>query len=665
MYLVDLQSSGRAQRALSASCPSSWLRVLLSGLLLVVALLSSTALPLSAAADFPPITDEQRAMTAVPFDAKADAVILFKIGEFHMQDFGKGMSDSRYEVQVRLKILTEEGKDYAEIALPHSNARRLVELEGRTVLPDGRELPLDATFRQRASENDPYFLTVGAFDGVEVGAILDYRYVLRYDSIFRLDPWYFQDRIPTQYSEIRYIVPSHIGFKPWARESIQGRLKYAVEQQVNQRRAAVASMSNMPSVPSEPLGYPFRDLSAAFLVLPTQYVDNGVPFDLMTSWEQVCELTRDYYDDMWKDRGSAKRKARDLVANLDTPRAKAEAVYRFVRDEIRFENLADPEAQVDDILAAGHGNSYDQTILLWAMLDAVDVEASLVWASYRNSGHPDMETPNPSWLEGRVVRVTLPDGEYFLDPIDRGLAFGQLQPTMEGMPALVYDTKDPEVIELPEQGAQTNRRHARLTLQLDAEGRVTGNGVVEFTGQHAWRHLFGGTSSEIQEHWDEWLHEAFEDYQVTAIEVDEQVDGQRVEVRFELAQLEEVVLGDEASLSLSRPLGPVEQPFKLEPANRRTPVQFTFADRDLIEVTMSWPDGWELDLTPPDHEFRNAAGEVNTKLSVDAAGRRLSFQRRFDLHRREFHGRDGYTAVRDLFGQMEEQDAKALVLVAQ
>lgn len=664
MYEFDLQHCNFPARALSSRCSARLPGALVVSLLLVVALLSALAAPLSAA-DFPPITDEQRALTAVPYDSKADAVILFKVGEFHMQDFGKGMSDSRYEVQVRLKILTEEGKDYAEIALPHSNARRLVELEGRTVLPDGRELSLDATFQQRASENDPYFLTVGAFDGVEVGAILDYRYVLRYDSIFRLDPWYFQDRIPTLYSEIRYIVPSHIGFKPWARASIQERLEYAVEPQINQRRVAVASMANMPSIPSEPFGYPFRDLADAFLVLPTQYVENGIPFDLMTSWKQVCELTRGYYEDMWKDRGSAKRKARDLVEGVSTPRAKAEAIYRFVRDEIRFETLADPEAQIDDILAAGHGNGYDQTILLWAMLDAVDIEADLVWASYRDSGHPDMETPNPSWLEGRVVRVELPDGEYFLDPVDRGLAFGQLQPTMEGMPALVYDTKDPEVIELPEQKPQTNRRHARLTLQLDEGGRVAGNGVIEFTGQHAWRHLFGGTTSAVQEHWDKWLHDAFEDYEVTAIEVDEQVDDQRVEVSFELAQVEEEVLGDEASLSLSRPLGPAEQPFKIEPATRRTPVQFAFADRDLVEVTLSWPEGWELDLTPPDHEFRNAAGEVDTKLSVDAAGRRLSFQRHFDLHRREFHGKDGYTAVRDLFGQVEEQDAKALVLVAQ
>ena len=78
------------------------------------------------------------------------------------------------------------------------------------MLADGREIPLpkDAVFKRRTSRSGKRFVSSIVFPGVEVGAVLDYKYRLRAVSLFSLEPWYFQEEVPTVYSEVVYDIPS-------------------------------------------------------------------------------------------------------------------------------------------------------------------------------------------------------------------------------------------------------------------------------------------------------------------------------------------------------------------------------------------------------------------------------------------------------------------------
>ena len=131
----------------------------------------------AAGANFPPVTDEERALTSVPGEPNAPAVVLFKKGEFLLAGYGQqiGSLASSLRVQVRMKILTEEGKANGEVAIGHSDAYRLHGFQARTVLPDGRVIPVpsDAKFVRKTSRSRKSFVTAVAFPSVQVGAILD------------------------------------------------------------------------------------------------------------------------------------------------------------------------------------------------------------------------------------------------------------------------------------------------------------------------------------------------------------------------------------------------------------------------------------------------------------------------------------------------------------
>ncbi len=621
------------------------------------------------AADFPPISEQQKALTRVPGEPNAPAVVLYRKGVFVMEYRGKE-SESIFTVRVRIKILTEEGKRYGEIALPHTRYRRLRKLEGRTVLPDGRVLELSEkdTFKRRTSRLDKRFVTAAVLPGVEVGAILDYQYELRYRTIFALDPWLFQDRIPTIYSEISYEVPEHIGIRPWAK-ALPNQLRQEAE---NSPRGRIvrAWMENLPGIPEEPYGYPLADMSSQYMILPIHYVFSGRMADLLVSWPRVCDLFETSYHDHRRNDQQAKQQAEKVAAATGSRdrRDQAFAIYRFVRDGVRLDSIygvfVREGASVDSVLTDRRGDEADQALLLEAMLKALKIEAELVWVADRAGGQIDVNTPNPGWFDRIIVLAKLDGQEFFLDPSDRCLGFGQLPPGLEGTQALVYHPRKPRVITLPVTPFEDNVRQAKVKLALDGEGRLTGSGSLELTGHHAWRHCrWRDDSEDATETWGEWLTTALSDFVIRDVEVKEMLDERRILVSWSMEQPEEEVLGDEASLRLSPPLGPVDHPFRA--SGRRLPILLPFADRNDTELSLSWPEGWEIDVLPKGLDYAGPAGAFVSRVEADAANRTVKYSRRFDISQREFGSPPWIQAIRTLHDEAERHDAQSLVLVRQ
>lgn len=297
-----------------------------------------------AAAEFPPITDAERALTSVPGQQNAPAVVLFRRGVVHMlSPVSSQEVYSSLRVEVRIKILTDAGRRFGDVRMTHRGAFRLQDFEGRTVLPDGTVVPLpkDARFESATSRLHKVVTTKVAFPAVAVGAILDYHYTIRWDTFQFLDPWIFQDHIPVLHSEVVYEVPVALGVTGWRRDPMQVGV-HAENTPIRGGSRLRAWADNLPAVPEEAYSVPFSEMSAEQIVLPTEAGRPGqalVP--LFKDWPHTCEILDQLYEPVLHRDGDAVREARALAARAAAPapgvsreRAAAEAVYAFVRDEI-------------------------------------------------------------------------------------------------------------------------------------------------------------------------------------------------------------------------------------------------------------------------------------------------------------------------------------------
>lgn len=630
-----------------------------------LALLATVAAAPARAAGFPPITDAERALTAVPWDPGAPAVVLFRKATIKLQDYPKDVS-STLDAQVRIKILSPEGLRFGEIAIEHSRLLRLKNLSGRTVLPDGRVVPLadDAVFVDQTSRTEKTYTTKAAFPAVEVGAIVEYSYRLYWDSFFFLEPWQFDDVLPTVLSEVTFLVPGNLGVKPWGRQTPQNPMQ-SKQDRTSQGTQIKVWVEKLPALAEEAFSSPAADRSSRFMLVPTRVVLGGSVLLLFDSWKSTCDLfANDYQEALRKDR-KARQRALELAGAGDRD-AKARALYRFVRDEIQTRPdlwVGIRDSTVDKVLEERRGTPAEKALLLSAMLDAAGVKSRLVWAPDRTEGKIDTEVASPWWFDRMLVMIEPGAERVFLDPSNRHLGYGNLEPAYEGTPALVFDRTKPELITLPAAPFDRNARSAVIALAVDADGRTAGTGSLAASGHHALQYLgWGDGDKPASEVWGTWLTEKFKGFEVTAVTVEEAADEQRIRIGWALAERPDQVMGDEVTLAPSRPLGPIKQLLTLPLEKRRTPVQIAFADRDEVELTVSWPPGWEIDAKPPEARFENGAGTLVATTEVDVEGRRIRYQRRLDVVAREFLGGNDYQAARRLFTEAERHDAQDLVL---
>ncbi|MFL6258925.1 MAG: DUF3857 domain-containing protein [Thermoanaerobaculia bacterium] len=629
-----------------------------------------TAVRAAAAAEeppaFPPITAEERALTSVPGEPNAPAVMLFKKGEFLMAGYGRfiGSLASHLRVQARVKILTEAGKSNGEIVIDHSDRVRLRSFSGRTVLPDGRVIPVpaDAQFRRRTSESSKTFVTAVAFPSVQVGAILDYRFEIVFSSPFVLEPWVFSEEMPVRRSEILFETAKDWTFRIWTRAPLGVRIQQD-KKETSKGYELRAWAESLPAIPKIPYGPAYADLASQILLLPALRGSQRI----LDNWYTVSQILGKLYDQVKERDGGVARQTRE-TASAGSPREKASALYRFVRDEIRREPgygvLIDPDSSLKKVLAERRGTAAEKALLLQAMLKAAGIESLLVWAADRDRGTVDTTLPNPNWFDTVLLRVELDGQSVFLDPSDPALGFGQLRADHEGAPALIPNPNVPQGIVLPETPFDQNLRRAEIDLALDAKGRLAGTGTLRLAGLHASERIrWQDDEAKTVQAWKDWLGERFKDFQVTDVKAAEMPDERRVTVTWSMAQREEEVLGDESTLAPSAPLGPATQPFTQTADERKTAVFFDYPDRGEVELRLRWPADWRLDQRPRPASLDGPCGAFSSAVEVDEGKRTLVYRRRFDLTHRTLDSKADYEAVRNLFAEAAKSDAQKLTLV--
>lgn len=151
---------------------------------------------ISVAQKWQPINPEELKMTSVKEAPGANAVILYK------EVWG---DDNKYASSeyVRIKILTEAGRKYADVELPFDDkAKRVTSISGRTIHPDGSIVNFEGkAFTKTIMKGQGIKRLVKSFTlpDVTVGSIVEYRYEQIWDEYTVYHTWWHvQDELFTK-----------------------------------------------------------------------------------------------------------------------------------------------------------------------------------------------------------------------------------------------------------------------------------------------------------------------------------------------------------------------------------------------------------------------------------------------------------------------------------
>jgi Domain of Unknown Function with PDB structure (DUF3857) len=317
-------------------------------------------------------TPEELKMTSDPAAPDAPAVYLFR----------QEVSDDKlhmHSLYVRIKILTEKGKEYGDVEIPAYEGRifSINGIKGRTIHSDGTVIPftgkpIEKLLLKRG--NEKVMTKVFSLPDVQVGSIIEYEYVLDYEDNIASSPrWYVQQPL--------YVHKAHYHFVPTQHELTS-----------NSEHGNVVSSLLYASI--LPPGVQVRSgMDGYDLVI--ENVPPMIDEEYMPPMESISYRVLFYYssyhneDDFWKQEGkywsknvdrfaqpSAKLKAavQQLTPPGETEEQKLRKIYAavmqlenasFTREHSAAENKAEglKVKTADDIWEQKRGNDDELTLL--------------------------------------------------------------------------------------------------------------------------------------------------------------------------------------------------------------------------------------------------------------------------------------------------------------
>src|SRR5467141_291821 len=459
--------------------------------IVVVSLMLSIHIPRAFAFDWADVTDAEKTMKSNPLDPGAGAVVLFKRGRIEVLEKSSLFWTTRIQTYTRIKIFNDAGREYANVSVDAPKYMRMSKIEGRTILPSGQIVPLDSSqvFRGRSFEagrNYAILKTSFSFPSVETGAIIEYQ-TEEYVDWFFPPPWIFDtNEVGTLDSTLQVVIGPRLGMSQFPLDTTVTKLSFSRKDTVLGTQFEFA-VKNLHPIRNEPYSVPFRDQATMVLFTPSELAFSGQVFPIITKWDDVGKEVSQQYGNMEKNEKETKNKAKQLAEKLPEARDKAEAIYKYIQQNITSSNLIGIGLgrPADDLITSKRGDPDEINALYVMMLKEVKVDADMVLVATQNWDTLVRGFPNISQFSRIVARVNFKDGIVFADPAEPAATFGELPWFERGVTGLAVKGSKVQEAAIPAGTPDDNLSVTKISLQVGGDWKAEGDAEINLKGTEA------------------------------------------------------------------------------------------------------------------------------------------------------------------------------------
>jgi hypothetical protein len=459
--------------------------------IVVVSLMLSIHIPRAFAFDWADVSDAEKTMKSNPLDPGAGAVVLFKRGRIEVLEKSSLFWTTRIQTYTRIKIFNDAGREYANVSVDAPKYMRMSKIEGRTILLSGQIIPLDSSqvFRGRSFEagrNYAILKTSFSFPSVETGAIIEYQ-TEEYVDWFFPPPWIFDtNEVGTLDSTLQVVIGPRLGMSQFPLDTTVSKLSFSRKDTVLGTQFEFA-VKNLHPIRKEPYSVPFRDQATMVLFTPSELAFSGQVFPIITKWDDVGKEVSQQYGNMEKNEKETKNKAKQLAEKLPEARDKAEAIYKYIQQNITSSNLIGIGLgrPADDLITSKRGDPDEINALYVMMLKEVKVDADMVLVATQNWDTLARGFPNISQFSRIVARVNFKDGIVFADPAEPAAPFGELPWFDRGVTGLAVKGSKVQEAAIPAGTPDDNLSVTKISLQVGGDWKAEGDAEINLKGTEA------------------------------------------------------------------------------------------------------------------------------------------------------------------------------------
>jgi hypothetical protein len=626
---------------------------------LIGALLLCAAMAVQAE-DWLPISPEDLKVHSEPKAPGAPAIFLYR----QVDRDDNGPSEAVY---LQIKILTEEGRKYADVEIPFDKERESVRgIQARTIRPDGSIVKFDGVVYEKPivqARGVKWLAKTFTMPDVQVGSVIEYRFRRDFESGFVFNShWILSEDLFTKYA--KFSLDPYRGFP--LRYSWPAGLPTGTDTPKNQRGKIRLESHDVPAFVTEEHMPPEDELKYRVDFIYISDSDPEPEKDPAVFWKKYGKRMYHVVDEYVDRRRAMAEAVAQIVEPGDSPDVKLRKIYErtqrvrntsFERkksqQEADRENLKSAK-NVEDLWKQGYGNGNQLPWLFLALVRAAGIQADPVIAPTRDVNFFDLRIQNPADLNANVVVVTLDGKELFLDPGTALAPFGLLPWSETAVKGLRLDKEGGTWIEVPLSEPQDSRVERKGKLKLTPDGTLEGKVTVTFTGQEAlWRRHEEHNEDEADR--KQFLEDEMKADVPSGIVVELTNRPDWDSPSPTLVAEYDLRIPGWATITGQRALLPVglfgaREKRTFQHATRLHPVYFNFMHQSADDVTVELPANWQLSSAPqPRKDNRNV---VVYSMSAEGENGVLHLKRELNVNtvmvRVKSHGSlmDFYESVR-------------------
>ena len=646
----------------------SYRRLFLLILLLFVGAAVRRAQPVIAGDEWQPISQEELKMTSVPEAPGAPAVYLYR--QVDRDDSGRSPHEYNY---ARIKILTEEGRKYADVEIPFFKGEgNIHSIKARTIRPDGSI----ATFEGKAFDKTivkakglKYLAKTFTLPDVQVGSIIEYHYTYDLSEGYVYNShWILSEELFTKRGKFS-LKPNPDFALRW---SWPAGLPTGTAPPKNEGGFVRLESQNIPAFQIEDYMPPQNELKFR---VDFAYSESDSEKEPDKFWKKEGKKLNDRVESFTGKRKAMEQAVAETVAPNDTPEAKLQKIYAKVQkfrntswetekteQELKREKQKDIN-NAEDLWKRGYGNGRQINWLFLAMARAAGFEAYSVYISARSEYFFNPQLMNANQLDGDVVLVKLNGKEVYCDPATAFAPFGLLSWPETGVKGLRLDKEGGSWVTTTLPPSSDSRIERRADLKLTEIGSLEGKLTVTFSGLEAlWRRI--EERNEDATNRKKFLEDQVKEYIPVGIELEltNQPDWGSSTPTL-VAEFELKVPGwvSGAGRRALVPVGLFSAPEKhaFEHANRVHAIYFSYPLAKIDDVTIDLPLGWQVNSLPPVQDFDAKAALYSLKVENNKGTLHLTRRLKMDLLMVEVKL---YPTLRNFFQVVRTGDEQQIVL---
>lgn len=440
--------------------------------------------------DWLPISAEELSMRSAPQAPNAPAIYLYRQVDRDDND----PSESTYE---RIKILTEEGRDKANIEIPYLKGTEMIRgIHARTIRPDGSIVNFDGEIFDKSIvkvNGIKYSAKTFTLPNVETGSIIEYRY--RHDFAPNLvydSQWILSQNLFTKHAQfslkrypgfvLRFAWPNGIPPGSTPPQMVSDKVHMEAhdlpafvteefmppEDEVKYRIDFVYDSGDLAHE-KDPTSY-WRAFSKDAYKTAAHFIDK--PRALSAALAQIVSAADP--DDVKLQKIYARTQR---IRNLTFERSRSE-------EEIKREGLKVAK-NVEDVLDHGYGYGDEITWLFLGLARAAGFDAHPVLVPTRNKRFFNPAMMNARNLNDNVVLVMVGGQAKYFDPGARYTPYGLLPWYETAVSARRLDKDGGDWVTTMMPSSTENRIERKAQFTLSPSGALEGSVTVIFTGQEA------------------------------------------------------------------------------------------------------------------------------------------------------------------------------------